>query len=171
MIFRKTTAGDIARIMEIVAQAQERFRALGIDQWQDGYPAADVFLQDMDADSSYVVETGSQVMATACISFDVEPAYSTISDGAWPDDEPYAVIHRLAVDRRMLRRGIAAEIIAYAEMLCRLQRISSIRVDTHRDNTAMRRLLDRCGFTRCGRIRLDSGAEREAYCKRFAPEP
>ncbi|MDE6858745.1 MAG: GNAT family N-acetyltransferase [Alistipes sp.] len=165
MIFRKTTAGDIARIMEIAAQAQERLREQAIDQWQDGYPTADAFMRDIDSGSSYVVETGSQVMATACISFDGEPAYSTISDGAWPDDEPYAVIHRLAVDRGMLRRGIAAEIIAYAEMLCRLQRISSIRVDTHRDNTAMRRLLDRCGFTHCGRIRLDSGADREAYHK------
>lgn len=171
MIFRPTAPDDIARIMEIVAQAQERFRALGIDQWQDGYPTAGVFLQDMAAGSSYAVETDSQVIATACISFDGEPTYRTIGDGAWPDDGPYAVIHRLAVDRKMLRRGIAAGIIRHAEELCRRRGAGAIRVDTHRDNTAMRRLLDRCGFTRCGRIRLDSGAEREAYCKLLEPEP
>lgn len=157
--------------MEIVAQAQERLRALGIDQWQDGYPTAGVFLQDMAAGNGYVAEIGSQTVAAATVSFDGEPTYRTISDGAWPDDTPYAVIHRLAVGQEVLRRGIATGIIRHAEELCLRRGIYSIRIDTHRDNTAMRRLLDRCGFTRCGRIRLDSGADREAYHKRLAPEP
>lgn len=82
MILRPTRREDVPRIMEIVAQAQERFRAQGIDQWQDGYPTADVFLRDKAAGNSYVAELDRQVVATVALSFDGEPTYRTICDGA-----------------------------------------------------------------------------------------
>jgi hypothetical protein len=38
-----------------------------------------------------------------------------------------------------------------------------MRIDTHHHNLPMQRLLERYRFLHCGRILLESGAEREAY--------
>ena len=47
----------------------------------------------------------------------------------------------------------------------------NLRIDTHRDNYVMQRLLEKNGFVRCGLIDLREGGERIAYQKcRTAPE-
>ena len=43
------------------------------------------------------------------------------------------------------------------------ERISNIRIDTHRDNRIMQKLISRSGFSYCGIILLADGAERLAY--------
>jgi hypothetical protein len=41
--------------------------------------------------------------------------------------------------------------------------ISTIRIDTHRDNCIMKHILTKYGFTMCGVIYLADGAPRDAY--------
>ena len=41
----------------------------------------------------------------------------------------------------------------------------NLKIDTHRDNHIMQHLLERKGFTYCGIIHTDNGAERLAYQK------
>jgi RimJ/RimL family protein N-acetyltransferase len=53
----------------------------------------------------------------------------------------------------------------YVEELCAERGVADVRIDTHRDNLAMRSLLKKMGYTHCGRITLISGAYREAYHK------
>lgn len=45
------------------------------------------------------------------------------------------------------------------------QGLDAVRIDTHRDNHAMQRLLLRNGYVRCGIIYLESGSERIALEK------
>ena len=44
-----------------------------------------------------------------------------------------------------------------------LERFTSIRIDTHRDNRVMRAAILREGFRYCGIIRCWNGTERLAY--------
>ena len=81
------------------------------------------------------------------------------------NENPYAVVHRIAVADACRRKGIAREILHYTEELCAERGIKDIRIDTHRDNLAMRSLLKKMGYSHCGRITLTSGAFREAYHK------
>ena len=69
------------------------------------------------------------------------------------------------VANSMKRKGVAREILAFAEGLCARRGLVDIRIDTHRDNVAMRNMLKRLGYSHCGRITLTSGAPREAYHK------
>ena len=39
LLFRPARTADLPRIVQIIRQAQAQMRALGSDQWQDGYPA------------------------------------------------------------------------------------------------------------------------------------
>ena len=163
--FRKGGADDLERIMELVADAQNWFREQGIDQWQDGYPTQDIILSDISYNNNYIVELDGVVSATFVASFDGEPTYSEIKGKGWLNENPYAVVHRIAVADACRRKGIAREILHYTEELCAERGIKDIRIDTHRDNLAMRSLLKKMGYTHCGCITLTSGAFREAYHK------
>ena len=84
-----------------------------------------------------------------------EPTYDIIN-GAWLTDEPYGVIHRMASYPEV--HGIFSTVINYAA-----SRFAHLRIDTHRDNRIMRHLIEKHGFTYCGIIWLEDGAERLAY--------
>ena len=111
MIIRETTKYDLAAIVEIVCQAQEYFRSRGIDQWQNDYPTESVFLTDMELGESFVLEEDGRVIGTFMASFREDPAYRVIVDGDWQYKEPYAVIHRVAMDNRVKGRGYGSQII------------------------------------------------------------
>ena len=163
--FRKGEESDLERIMELVADAQNWFRQQGVDQWQDGYPTREIISSDILGGENYIVEHDGVASATAVISFRGEPTYSEIKGKGWLNENCYAVVHRIAVADECRRKGIAKEILYFAEELCAERGISDIRIDTHRDNRAMRSLLKRMGYAHCGRITLTSGAFRDAYHK------
>lgn len=159
---RLSTPEDIPHIMHLIHQAQADFKAVGIDQWQDGYPNEGAILHDIDMGESYVMLSEGKIVATAMISFRGEPTYATI-EGAWLTDNPYAVIHRVAVERSLQGKRIAGRIIDFTTQLCQQKGIGNIRIDTHTDNKAMQKVAQRAGFTYCGIITLTSGATRLAY--------
>jgi ribosomal protein S18 acetylase RimI-like enzyme len=122
-------------------------------------------LSDILDNNNYIIELNGVISATFTISFAGEPTYSEIKGKGWLNENPYAVVHRIAVADRYRRKGIAKEILHFIEELCAEQGIKDIRIDTHCDNLAMRSLLKKMGYNHCGRITLTSGAYREAYQK------
>lgn len=160
--YRLTQKTDIPEIMHIVTQAQEYFKNKDIDQWQNGYPNEETFIHDIEKNHSYVFLSEDRVIATAMISFDGESTYDQI-EGTWLNDEPFAVVHRIAVDSEFKGQNIAGQILDIAQILCRKSGIVNIRVDTHRENLSMQRALEKWGFCYCGIIYLKDGAERLAY--------
>ena len=164
MTIRKATTADIDAIMACIADAQVLLKSCGVDQWQDGYPTADIIRSDIARGESFVTTEGEDVVATAVISFSGEPTYKTI-EGEWKNNNPYAVIHRLAVRNTSYGKGYAKAIFNYAEQLCTEGKVSDLRVDTHADNRIMQRLLDELGYKYCGVITLLSGAKRIALQK------
>ena len=166
MEFRKTEKEDIPGIMRIICQAQEYMKEQGIDQWQDGYPNEAVFEEDIVRGYSYVMEEGGKIIGTMAVIFDGEPSYDKIYDGAWKTvKEPYAAIHRVAVDGAQKGRGIAGVMLSEVEKMCRVRGVRSMKNDTHRDNRSMQRMLEKNGFGYCGKIFLEDGAERIAFEK------
>ncbi|OUO90767.1 GNAT family N-acetyltransferase [Gordonibacter sp. An230] len=175
MHFRKATESDIERIMEIVADGREAIRALGLDQWQGGYPHRGVIEGDVARGDSYLVEDENGcVVATAMVGFSGERDYDRIEQGAWltsctSEDPCYGVVHRVATAAESRGRGAAVFVMAGAEQLARERGAASVRVDTHPGNAPMQRLLERCGYSKCGIIFIGhaEGAtpERIAYEK------
>ena len=65
---------------------------------------------------------------------------------------PYAVIHRMAFDRRFVGRGLSAAALRLAEDLCREQGAAAIRIDTDPQNRRMQHILEKNGYRRCGTV-------------------
>ena len=163
MTLRKADAGDLDAMMAIIRGAQASMRALGIDQWQNGYPDAAVSAEDIARGERYLAAEEEGIAACAYISFDGEPDYNHIENGRWLTDGAYCVIHRIACDVRRRRTGAASFIIAQAKEMCRRRGVSSIRIDTHQDNAPMQAMLRKNGFVHCGTIFVQSGEKRLAF--------
>lgn len=167
MNFRKSEKSDVKSIMKIIKQAQEYLKSQGIDQWQNNYPNDDVINSDISKGESYVVEENGNIVATSVISFNKEKTYDIIHEGKWLTDGKYAVIHRIAVDNTCKGLGVSHKIIEYAEEMCKEKGINSIKIDTHKENLSMQKMLEKNGFKYCGIIHLADGAERLAFEKNF----
>lgn len=165
MKFRKTTLQDIDNVMKIINEAKEYLKKNTIDQWQNGYPNSDTIYTDIKNNSSYVLENENEILATSMVSFEEDKTYKDIYNGKWINNSDYAVIHRIAVSEKAKGTGIASIIIKKVENLSKENKVSSIRVDTHKDNISMQRLLEKNGFKYCGIIYLEDGSERIAFEK------
>lgn len=165
LTFRQARTEDIPRILEIIRQAQRRMKARGSGQWQDGYPARENIAADIARGAGYVMCDNNRILAYGAVIFDGEPAYAGI-DGAWPDEEPYAVVHRLAVAEEVTGRGVGSRFLQKAEALACAKGITRMRIDTNFDNGPMLHILNRLGYVRCGEIRYRNDS-RQAFWKRL----
>ncbi|HHY64926.1 MAG TPA: GNAT family N-acetyltransferase [Clostridiaceae bacterium] len=165
MVFRKAVENDLDSIYGLIKQAREYFRQNGIDQWQDNYPNPDIVMEDIKNEECYVVENDDGIIATVVLSFRGEKSYDKIYEGKWLSDNDYAVIHRIAVDSRHKGKRISSFIVSRLEDMCLEKNVFSIRVDTHRDNKSMLKMLSNNGYTYCGIIYLETGSERLAFEK------
>lgn len=154
---------DVPAIMNIINQAKVRLANLGIDQWQSGYPNEESLLNDISNKNGYVVIDKNVVVAYAAIIFDGEPTYTHI-DGRWLTDNPYVVVHRIAVADNRLRKGVGAYVMQTAERKAHQRGVHSFRIDTHFGNRVMRNLIRKHGFTLCGIVQVRDG-QRMAYEK------
>ena len=150
MKIRKTTEADFNRVMEIYAYARDFMEKTGNpNQWgPTNWPPADLIHNDIKESNSYVcVNADGTVIATFFFTHgeDIEPTYRRITDGAWLDDRPYGVVHRLAADGS--EKGAGQFCLEWAYRQC-----GHLRVDTHTDNLVMQKLLGRLGFEKCGII-------------------
>jgi len=144
--------------MAVYAVGRELMRESGNpDQWPEGYPPRAAIEEDIHAQCSYVCEKNGEIKAVFCLALGPDSTYSKI-DGAWLNDAPYGVIHRIARTRGA--KGIGAFCIDWC-----FGQILNIRIDTHCDNIPMLKLLEKLGFVRCGIIWLDNGDERVAFQK------
>lgn len=165
--FRKTVKADIDNVMVVIKQAQDYFKEQGINQWQNNYPNSDTINNDIVNGHSYVLLKDDNIVATVAVSFDGESTYNNIYDGKWITNDKYAVIHRIAVDNTFKGLGLSSEIIKKVEELCVINNAHSIKVDTHRENLSMQKLLKKNKFEYCGIIYLLDGNERIAFEKTF----
>ena len=178
--------------LEIILQAKAQMYREGKHQWDENYPTVPILENDVRRGWGYVLvpekdtpvqnvydeatpffndHTGTDngtsrqdIIAYGAVVFDGEPAYKGLWDGQWLSEQPYVVLHRLAVADRWKRQGMA---VRYMQAVCDLalsRGIRSFKVDTNYDNFYMQRVFSRLGFTYCGRIRYDAG-ERMAYEK------
>ena len=161
---RKSCLQDLERIMEIYAYAR-RFMAQhgNPNQWgPTGWPPESLIRQDIAGGNSYVCENSAgKVVGTFFFiqGPDIEPTYREITGGAWLDESPYGVVHRIASDGS--EKGIGSFCLDWAYAQC-----GHLRIDTHGDNTVMQGLLQKLGFTCCGTVYVvEDNDPRLAYEK------
>ena len=158
---RLVSIEEVEQAMNIINQAKAYLKAQGIDQWQTGYPDADSIKKDIQNETGYFMLSEEQdILAYMCIDFAGEPAYEELN-GKWLSEreEPYVVVHRLAIAELGRGQGNAAKAFDLAEQLARKRGIRYFRVDTDDRNVIMKHILKKQGFTYCGEIWFDNSVK------------
>lgn len=159
MELRQANMEDLEPILQLYENARDFMRRSGNpDQWGKNYPPRNMVEQDIRSGASYVFEEEGQLLGVFACLPGPDPTYAKIEDGAWLNDRPYGVIHRVAVGAQ--RRGIASACLAFG-----MERFGNLRVDTHPQNIPMQQVFLKNGFTRCGTIFVETGEPFWAYQK------
>ncbi len=160
---RKAAAADFAQILQIYASARTFMAENGNGtQWVDHFPPAALIEEDIRKEQLYVVEASGCIHGVFAFLVGEDPAYAVIENGAWLSSAEYGTIHRLASDGKI--HGVLESALAFC-----CGKIPHLRIDTHENNTAMRHLLEKNRFCRCGVIRIADGTARIAYERTEAP--
>lgn len=159
MKIRKATTQDLDCIMQVIDAARNLMRTNGNHtQWINGYPSAEVIMNDINQNIGYVCINDTEIVGY--FSFlkgdNPEPTYNIIDDGKWLNNEPYGVIHRLASNGKV--KGVAQACFDYC-----FKQINNIRVDTNNNNLPMQNFFKKYGFTYCGVIYVADGSPRDAF--------
>jgi len=168
MIIRKTTTADLPNVMPIYEEARASIRTLGIDQWQEGYPAQSDIELDIANGEAWCVELDGEIVGSFALILRGEPLYDIIENGAWLTDSDsaeakYGAIHRIAIRCAKRGSGISTAIVNFSLERAAAKGKESVRVDTHYGNVVMRRMVEKHGFKECGTIHLANGDPRVGY--------
>lgn len=151
MEIRKTEMADLGRVMEIYAYARRFMAEHGNPrQWGNtNWPPQALIESDIRAGNSYVCVQDGEVAGVFYFiqGKDIEPDYRVIEEGAWGDESPYGVVHRIAAAEGT--RGVGSFCINWAFEQC-----GHLRIDTHPDNKVMQNLVKKLGFTYRGIIHV-----------------
>lgn len=154
--YRPAVTGDIPDILKITDDARESLKRFGVDQWQGPYPERYVFEADIDRKECFIILHGEETAGFFTLSVNEEEDYRNITDGKWSNDLPYCVLHRSAVSAKYRGTGVSDFMMKSVKQQCILFDRHVIRVDTHRKNKAMLKLLRESGFTYRGNLMISS---------------
>lgn len=159
MEIRQALPSDLETIEKLYEAARAYMcRSGNPSQWAGGYPQKELVERDIAAGSCYVCMQEEKILGVFCYFEQPDPTYRRIYEGAWLNQRPYGVIHRIAVGTH--GRGVADFCYDWCFSKCR-----NLKIDTHRDNLPMQKSLEKNGFLRCGIIYLENGDARIAYQK------
>ena len=159
MKIRRATMEEIDDIMNMYETGRQFMREHGNQmQWIGGYPQRELVENDCRDGRLYICEENKEPAAVFMYMEGEDPNYAKIVDGAWPNDKPYGVIHRIVSLGTV--KGAASFCMQWGLSQCH-----NLRVDTHEKNIPMQNMLKKNGFSRCGIVFMEDGSPRIAFQK------
>lgn len=156
-MIRLAKCEELDAVMGIYAIARKYMADNGNPtQWPASYPNREILKKDIQGDQLFVYVEKNEIHGVFVLIIGPETTYSHIEDGSWKNDNPYGTIHRVASDGTV--HGVFNRCLDFC-----LQRISNLRIDTHKDNHTMQHLIEKFGFEKCGTIYVRDRSPRIAY--------
>ncbi|AXF56469.1 GNAT family N-acetyltransferase [Salicibibacter kimchii] len=154
-MIRPASTEDIDEIMSIAKKTVRVMNAEGSDQWNESYPTARHFLQDLNKQSLFVLDTTEHIAGFIVIDQHIDPRFQQMT---WTYlDRDAGTFHRLAVDPDRRQHEVASQLIRFAESRCASMGLKTIKVDTYERNHSARSLFERLGYGLVGHSRKGTG--------------
>ncbi|GAA0320285.1 GNAT family protein [Oceanobacillus oncorhynchi subsp. oncorhynchi] len=164
---RNGTLEDVEDMMQIINRARNKLAASGSPQWSDeDTPKEEDIRREVEKGNNYLFTINEQIIGTAIITNEEEPAYSSIRYGDWDtsQEDNYATIHKFAINPDINGKGYGKMFMKLLLFMCEEKGIKEIRIDTHPKNRAMQHVILSAGFKFKGIIQLPfENGERYAY--------
>ena len=138
-------------------------RETGIDQWDEDYPNYEVIMQDLQTQTLFAYRENNEILGIVVLNETQDEEYTQIN---WSTCETARniIVHRLAVKPSQQRRGIARQLMDYAETWARNNLYDAVRLDTFSQNPRNQRFYSNRGYTDLGPIYLKYKKDHPYYC-------
>jgi ribosomal protein S18 acetylase RimI-like enzyme len=141
---------QLTNIFDIYIKCKEALQQEQIYQWNKNYPTIEILRKDINNGHLYYIKQGRLPIAAINISNIEEPEYSTV---AWEDmTGKIQVIHRLAVHPDFQRKGIARNLMDFAEDYAKDNCATSIRLDAYTGNKRVLQFYENRGYIKRGEV-------------------
>lgn len=166
MTIRPAILADVPALLNLLKRVVPIMHEAGNFQWDDHYPNATVFEQDINKNQLWVAVVNDQLAGVAALTEDQEPEYKQVG---FDLSQRAVVTHRLAVDPSFQGQGVAAALLQQAEQIALERGIAFLRIDTNSENKVTQKLFPKMGYQYAGEITLSfrPGLRFLAYEKRL----
>ncbi len=149
------SADDLLAIMDIISAVILQMESEGIHQWDAVYPDAAKFSEDINQHALWVMKRDAELIAVMALNEEQADAYADIN-WHYPVDR-VLVVHRLAVHPSQQGRGVAQQMMIYAENFARAEGYQAIRLDAFLENPRAVRLYEQQGYEKAGLLQFRKG--------------
>ena len=154
---RKCTQADIARTGRfydsVVLWLDEH---VNYPRWIYGvYPSESSVRTMAEAGAQYICVNGETILGAFALSTEPQGSYRKARWSRELADGSFAVLHALAIEPRMQRQGLGAEMIRFCVDRARAEGCQAIRIDVVPTNLPARRLFEKNGFSYVGDVDLE----------------
>lgn len=135
---------DIEAITGLIQEAIQEMEKHGIYQWDELYPTAADFENDIRKGNLYVAEENEKIIALYVISGESDEAYNN-AEWKYPR-ETSLVLHRFCVSPGFQNRGIGKKVLNKIESQIRSMGYDSLRLDVFTKNPYAQKLYRNNGY-------------------------
>jgi ribosomal protein S18 acetylase RimI-like enzyme len=161
-MIRRAKISEIPDILTITQACAKKMQENGIFQWNEHYPSKEAFQKDIDRGELFVVEEKNTVQGTIVISTLMDEEYKPIQ---WLTPNGNSVyIHRLSVHPNLQWKGLAQQMMDFAENHAREHRFVSVRLDTFSQNKRNQRFYEQRGYQKLGDIYFPKQSGHPFHC-------
>lgn len=154
--FRPARLSDLPALMDLTRACIAAMRSLGIEQWDEIYPAEPHHAADIAAGTLWLLEDGGRLIGSLVLDETLDPLWEGLD---WQLNEGrIAAVHRLMIHPSEQGRGLAKLCMEFAEARAGMKGFSALRLDTFTQNPAAVALYEKRGFRRCGTAQMRKGA-------------
>lgn len=160
IFLRKAVIDDLNNIMAIIDDAKKLLKADNSSQWQNGTPNRDMFINDINNDSCYVLVVDGDIAGVTTVLNTPDPNYKKIYNGSWiQQTNNYATFHRIAISSKY--RGKHFSDFLFSTLITTIYEMGyrDIRIDTHRLNKRMQHIIEKWNFKYCGIVKLPKNVD------------
>lgn len=161
-MIRRAKISEIPDILTITRACAKKMQENGIFQWNEHYPSKEAFQKDIDRGELFVMEEKNTVQGTIVISTVMDEEYKPIQ---WLTPNGNSVyIHRLSVHPNLQGKGLAQQMMDFAENHAREHGFVSVRLDTFSQNKRNQRFYEQRGYQKLGDIYFPKQSMHPFHC-------
>lgn len=161
-MIRPAKISEIPNILSITRLCALKMEQNGIYQWNEHYPSEAAFINDVEREELYVIVEKGSVLGTIVVSTFMDDEYRPIQWLTPNGNSTY--IHRLSVHPDHQGKGLAQQLMDFAEAYSKDQHFVSVRLDTFSQNHRNQRFYEQRGYQRLGDIFFPKQSSHPFHC-------
>lgn len=144
MEYRLGKIEDVSSIVCLIQAAIKKMDESGIHQWDELYPTAEDFSEDIKKGNLYVAVDNDKIAALYVISGESDEEYN-YADWKYPNDTAY-ILHRFCISPEYQNKGLGKQILLKIENQIKKMGYKSVRLDVFTENPYAQKLYRHNGY-------------------------